>query len=333
MIVSHRKALRPAMAWAMSLLLGVGIAAASPAGAKPKAADNGFDLSKATVPKSEILGGGPPRDGIRAVETPRFAPAAEADWVVDENPVLAVTVGGVTRVYPVHIMEYHQIVNDRFGDRAVAVTYDPLAGVPRAFEATHDGTPLVFRVSGLIRNHGFVIYDVGTESLWQQLDGQAISGSLAGTRLRPLRIRQEPLGSIVKRHPKAVVLAPPSPERHDYARSPFVRYWQTNKPAFPLAVEDNRFHLKEMVLGLRKGDAARVYLGSLATAADGEIDDEFAGSPVEIRYDHETATFRYDVPEGIEVIEAYWLAWKAWFPDAEIWSDPGPIPDRPRDDR
>jgi hypothetical protein len=33
---------------------------------------NGFDLSNATIPKSEILGGGPPRDGIPSIDAPKF---------------------------------------------------------------------------------------------------------------------------------------------------------------------------------------------------------------------------------------------------------------------
>jgi len=298
--------------------------------AEPRPATNGFDLSKASVPTAEILGGGPKRDGIHAVDEPGFAAAAEANWVEPENPVVALTLGAVTRAYPVHLLEYHQIVNDRIGDQPVVVTYDPLAGVPRAFKASLGGEALTFGVAGLIRNHNFLFYDRQGESLWQQISGDAISGKRVGQRLEAIRVRHETMASVTKRNPGVMVLRPPRPKSHDYSRSPFERYWQTNNAVFPLRAEDNRFHLKEMVLGLRAGSKTRAYLGSLATAAEGVVEDEFEGHAVRLVYDSDSATFVYEVPDGVELIEAYWLAWKAWFPDTELWHDPGPIPEAPR---
>ena len=288
-------------------------------------ATNGFDVSNAKVPANEILGGGPKRDGVHSIDKPSFKNSGEADWVKTENPVLIVELDGETHIYPVHVLEYHQIVNDRFGDRPVVVTYDPLAGIPRAFEASLDGKALEFGVAGLIYNHNFLLYDRETESLWQQISGEAITGKNKGQKLKALRVRQEPLGSALHRNPKAKVLAPP-PGRIDYAVSPFARYWQTNNALFPLKAADDRFHLKEVVLGLRSGDKTRAYLGSLATVAGGQVEDQFDGKKIRFVYDDETGTFNWEVPEGIEVIESYWLAWKSWFVDTEIWSDPGPIP-------
>ncbi len=292
-------------------------------------ATNGFDVANSAVPANEILGGGPKRDGVRSVDEPKFVSSGEADWVQTENPVLVVELEGEMHIYPVHLIEYHQIVNDRFGDRSVVVTYDPLAGIPRAFDATVDGKAQEFGVAGLIYNHNFLLYDRATESLWQQITGEAIAGKAKGKKLTSLRIRQEPLGSALHRNPGAKVLAKPLDQKIDYALSPFARYWETNKALFPLKATDPRFHLKEVVLGLRSGDKTRVYLGSLATVAGGEVEDEFDGKKIRFVYDAETSPFRYEVPEGVEVIESYWLAWKSWFADTEIWSDPGPIPDAP----
>ncbi|MBW2242263.1 MAG: DUF3179 domain-containing protein [Deltaproteobacteria bacterium] len=287
--------------------------------AEPKSATNGFDLSAAKIPKDQIFGGGPGKDGIMSVDEPTFVPVSEATWVKPGTPVLAVTVGDTTHVYPVHLMEYHQIVNDRFGEIPVVVSYDPLAGVPRAFDATVAGESATFGVSGLIHNHGFLLYDRQTESLWQQFDGRALSGPRSGTTLRPLPIRQETLSGILARHPRAPVLARPSPKKNNYAVSPFRRYWDLDKFLFPVAAEDRNYHLKEMVLGVIVDGKQRAYLGSVATAAGGKVEDEFAGKRIRFVYDPDSATFAYEVPEGVRVVEAYWLAWKAFFPDTEVW--------------
>jgi hypothetical protein len=50
-------------------------------------------------------------------------PAAEASWVEDGDPVLAVTLNGDAAAYPVRQVSYHHIVEDTVGGVPVAVTY------------------------------------------------------------------------------------------------------------------------------------------------------------------------------------------------------------------
>jgi hypothetical protein len=54
-------------------------------------ADWRTDFSRHTVPLSEIRSGGPPRDGIPPIDTPRFVPSPEANaWLRDREPVIVV---------------------------------------------------------------------------------------------------------------------------------------------------------------------------------------------------------------------------------------------------
>ncbi|MBI3303019.1 MAG: hypothetical protein HYZ72_13215 [Deltaproteobacteria bacterium] len=41
---------------------------------------SGFDFTKHSIPPEEIMGGGPPKDGIPAILDPRFLPAKEATF-------------------------------------------------------------------------------------------------------------------------------------------------------------------------------------------------------------------------------------------------------------
>lgn len=50
-------------------------------------------------------------------------PAAEAAWVEDGDPVLAVAFNGDAAAYPVRQISYHHIVEDTVGGVPVAVTY------------------------------------------------------------------------------------------------------------------------------------------------------------------------------------------------------------------
>lgn len=53
----------------------------------------------------------------------RSAPAAEAGWVEEADPVLAVSLHGDAAAYPVRQVSYHHIVHDVVGGVPVAVTY------------------------------------------------------------------------------------------------------------------------------------------------------------------------------------------------------------------
>ncbi len=287
---------------------------------------NGFRLEDLAVPREMIHGGGPARDGIRSVDEPAFIGAGEATWVSSTTPVLGVAVGDDARAYPVHLIEKHQIVNDVVGAEPIAVTYGPVAGSPLVFKRRLDGRTLDFGVSGLLYNSNFVLYDRQTESLWSQFLGQAIAGRLAGSRLERVRVRQEPFGAWIARHPKTRVLIRPEPERIDYSFSPFSAYWVQDKIPYPVASSDPRFHAKELVVGVVAGGKARAYLGSVVTAAGGRVEDEIEGRPIRIAYNSELAAFSWDVPEDVGVTEAYWFAWKAFHPDTEIWRDPTSAP-------
>ncbi len=90
-----------------------------PAGAA--AAD--WDFSRHSIPVEEIQSGGPPRDGIPALTTPRYVPAAKADFLAEGEQVLGVNLNGVARAYPTRILSWHELVNDRFGPQPVLVSW------------------------------------------------------------------------------------------------------------------------------------------------------------------------------------------------------------------
>ena len=52
-----------------------------------------------------------------------FASAADAKWVEEGDPVLAVTQGGEAAAYPIRQLAYHHIVQDVVGGVPVAATY------------------------------------------------------------------------------------------------------------------------------------------------------------------------------------------------------------------
>jgi hypothetical protein len=80
---------------------------------------------------------------------------------------------------------WHEIVNDVVGGTPVVVTYCPLCNSAIVFHRSVAGTTLDFGTSGKLYKSDLVMYDRQSHSLWAQMEGRAIVGERAGTRLQP----------------------------------------------------------------------------------------------------------------------------------------------------
>ena len=82
-----------------------------------------WDFEKHSIPLDEIQSGGPPKDGIPALTAPKYVPAAEADFMRDDELVIGLAYLGEARAYPLRIMSWHELVNDRLGDLPILVSW------------------------------------------------------------------------------------------------------------------------------------------------------------------------------------------------------------------
>lgn len=281
---------------------------------------NGFDLSDALIPVRAIESGGPGRDGIPALDNPRFVPAEEARFLDSTDRVLGIQRNGIVRAYPVAILNWHEIVNDHYGSDAVVVTYCPLCGTGMAFIAKAKGEKLDFGVSGLLYNSDVLLYDRQTESLWSQLMSQAVSGPLRGQRLEMIPLTHTSWEDWRSRHPQSEVLSTDTGYSRDYSRDPYVGYDRAFKIMFRVSHLSERYHPKEPVIGIVMDGVAKAYSFSTLAVTKGDIHDEINGHPVIIRYDdkHRTGTI-HDAVTGDELpsVTAYWFAWYAFYPDTK----------------
>jgi hypothetical protein len=115
------------------------------------------DFGKYTVPLSEIESGGPPKDGIPAIDRPRFVnPKDAARWLDPREPVIVFEHRGDARAYPLQILMFHEIVNDVVAGTPVAVTFCPLCNASIVFDRRVDGTLLDFGTTGKLRKSDLV---------------------------------------------------------------------------------------------------------------------------------------------------------------------------------
>ena len=82
-----------------------------------------WDYSKHSIDVEQIVSGGPPKDAIPALLNPRFTVGKRTDFMRADEQVIGVVINGIARAYPTRILSWHELVNDKFGDTAVLVSW------------------------------------------------------------------------------------------------------------------------------------------------------------------------------------------------------------------
>ena len=284
------------------------------------------DFGRSSVDLSEIMSGGPPKDGIPALSDPAFIPASEETRLGDREPVLTYEpTGEPARSYPIRYLIWHEIVNDEVGGQPIAVTFCPLCNSGMIFAARVGGVPHEFGVSGLLRHSDMVMYDRETESWWQQAIGEAIVGGLTGTRLVQLPAAMESWAQFRDRHPDGLVMDEPDWAR-SYGQNPYVSYDSAIEP-FLYAGEPPPHGIPALARVVRVGERAWPLerlreAGSLTEAgvtltwAVGQasaLDTAAIGEGQKVGTVRVTDASRRDLPHDIP----FAFAFHAFFPDGE----------------
>ena len=187
------------------------------------------DFTRCTIDLAEIRSGGPQKDGIPSLDMPDFIPLSEADYE-PQAPLISVAFDGEARAYPLSILIWHEIVNDQIGQMSFSVTYCPLCNTSVVFDRDHGNQILDFGTTGQLRHSDLVMYDRQTESWWQQYNGEAIAGALAGQALAILPSRLESFAEFSERHPSGMILDIPSDHQRPYGITPYNGYDSSRYP-------------------------------------------------------------------------------------------------------
>lgn len=282
---------------------------------------NGFNLDNSSIPVSEIHYGGPAKDGIPAIDQPKFLPALQARFLKPTDEVLGLYHNGIARAYPIKIMNWHEIVNDRVKGEAVSVTFCPLCGTGIVYKGTHQRQKLTFGVSGLLYNSDVLLYDRQTNSLWSQILAEAISGKMKGQTLDTLPVAHTSWLAWQKKHPNTQVLSTDTGAARDYNRSPYSGYDKSTKTYFPTSAQSRRYHPKERVLGITINGKHKAYpFFELAKLKHNRFQDNFAGQTLSIEFDIENRDGVIKNQQGKQLtsINSFWFAWFAFHENTEI---------------
>jgi hypothetical protein len=250
------------------------------------------DFSRQTVSYREILSGGPPKDGIPAIDAPQFVTVSEADvWLQPQEPVVLVAIDGDARAYPIQILMWHEIANDTVGGVPVAVTFCPLCNTAIVFDRRMGEQVLDFGTTGRLRYSNLIMYDRQTESWWQQATGDAIVGAFAGAQLTFLPTAIIAWEEFFTTHPNGQVLSRETGFSRNYGSNPYQGYDDVNRPPFlydgPTTPDVLPATARVLTVDL-DGEAVAYPYEALADA--GAVNDTVGGQPLVVLWQAGTAS-------------------------------------------
>ena len=283
---------------------------------------NGFQLDDPLIPAEKILPGGPNKDGIYALDRLLFVPATDATFMRDTNRVIGIEFAGEARAYPVKILNYHEVVNDRINGESLVISYCPLCGTGMVFHAAAEDQALNFGVSGLLYNRDVLLYDKQTESLWSQIMGQAVSGPMKGTRLELIKASLTSWSDWKNQHPDTAVLLNHTGYNRDYEIDPYAGHDRASRLFSPVGHDNHQYMSKLLTLGVEIEGRFKAYPFKELRNSPPEFKDQFASIDITIQFDQKNKTARVLSNKGEEIptVISSWFAWYAFHPETEIYT-------------
>lgn len=252
------------------------------------------DTAKKEVPLREFTVA-VPKGAFAVLNFPAFfnAPNARKAYFKHE-PVISIAINGAAKAYPLSILTVHEIANDTLQGVPVLVTYCPLCNASvvynRRMRKNNREHLLQFGVSGMLRNSDMVMYDLQTETWWQQLNGNGLVGEWAGAELAVIPSMVISLEEFIQRYPNGKILSPQTAiagaEQH-YGRNPYEGYDHPGGAPYDVFFDqqkiDKRLPPMERVIDVESGGRRKAYPFS-AIAKSNVVNDSFNGKQIVIFY-------------------------------------------------
>lgn len=229
------------------------------------------------IPFSQVVDGGPGKDGIPSIDNPIFINVNEVDYLSDNDLIVGILKGNDIKAYPHIILDWHEIVNDVIDNSATAINYCPLTGTAFGWKGFVRNSDTTFGVSGLLYNTNLILYDRNTDSNWSQLKLECVNGQQIGDKPETISVVETNWGIWKDMFPSTKVLSLDTGFNRNYGVYPYGDYI-TNHDflLFNVSPLNNLLPKKERVFAVIDQTQSKVY--RFTDFAEGKvIKDSFNG--------------------------------------------------------
>ena len=215
------------------------------------------------------------------------------------------------------------IILDKIEDKQVLICFCALCQSALAFSTNVDGKELYFRVAGVWRRN-MIIIDTLTNSLWQQATGECIYGPFKGKQLELLSGENVTWGEWKKKYNETEFAYEFVEARKGYwTREKMNKLLDkaVNKITMPGFSDLSALPNRETVFGVHYNGVSRAYRKK-DLMGERYFEDQYLDKSVLFSYNEE-ADYLYanekESEEKVIVEKHWWLGWKEFHPETEIW--------------
>ncbi len=235
------------------------------------------------------------------------APGLHSDAPDGDSRVVGLAVGAVPRAYPIGLLDRFEVVNDVVPDLPFVVVRCALTGVTAVFDRRVEGRVLDFQNSGALWRDTLVLRDRATGTYWSAATGRALSGPLAGQRLRAVPAVVARAEDWQRTYPESLIM-----DLDDDTSVPLMmRLYRASRwqGISGEKTEDQRHRPKEEVFAVGGEDEALAFTAGEIEAA-GRVETTLGGEPISIRWDAALEAPRAYGRGGDEraVVPMFWFA-------------------------
>ena len=227
------------------------------------------------------------RDAIKPIYNPGYGDANGLPWLRDSDLVIGYMSESGAYAYPIKVLNLQELVNDVIDGVPVLVSYCPLCASGVVYSREVEGRALLFGNTSALFQSDLVMFDHQTGSYWFQVLGEAIVGTMTGTRLTPLPAMTITWGEWRRLHPDTRLLVSDGGVAFGsrYASDPFAGYGESldsGRFPFPVSEErlDSRLRASEIVITAEVDSGVKAY--PIRLIGDSAVNDQVGGQPVVI---------------------------------------------------
>lgn len=220
------------------------------------------------------------------INNPRFTQASQVDFLADSSIVLGLKVGSTIRAYPLQVLDWHEVVNDRIDSLVISITYSALCGSSIAFNRLVNGNILELRSSGLLFNSNTIYSENETGTDWLQFQRKGVRGQLIEQDLSSFPVFEMKWAKWKQLFPTSSVLNHRTGFNRPYGTYPYGDYQEdTTRLFFNVNVDIDIIREilfpKEKILGINvNGTVVGFTLHSFSVEDFSIIETEINGEPI-----------------------------------------------------
>ena len=248
---------------------------------------------------------------FRSETNPRWAaPDDQTDAPRGHERVLGLEIHGVRISYPIGLLDRAEVVNDGIAGATWVAARCALTHVAAVYDRVVDGRTLTFENSGALWRDTLVLRDRETGTYWTAATGAALSGPLAGRRLRPMPATYTRASAWRRAFPDSrwADLGLPTSvplSMRIYGASPWLGVSREKS-------RDRRHAAKKEFLSVAVGREVLAFARG-EVRRRGAVETTIGGRPLRVEWDPRTETARAWAGDGagrreLAVVPMYWFA-------------------------